>query len=520
MNLSRLKIIRVIISLIFFISISALFLDIRNFLSPAYTNYFTYLQFIPSLIKFLKLTGIAAAGFIFIIILTLLFGRFYCSSICPLGTFQDIFSYMSTRFKKKKHFKLRKPSNLIRYLFLVIPVIFIVSGNLFAVNLLDPYSNFGRIFTQLFKPILIELNNIVSFVLDKFKIYSIFAIELKNPDFVLILFPVSFLILVLGFSLTAGRLFCNTICPVGTILGLISKLSIFKIKIDEENCISCNLCEKVCKSGCIDKKAKAVDFSRCVNCYNCFTVCPTNGINYSYGFKKHSNTIHEKVDYKKREFVVSIIAFLIGTSKLAYTQTKIVAKKLSTIPIIKKNPVSPPGSISLQHFTESCTACHLCISACPTQVLQPAFLEYGIWGILQPRMDYSFNFCNFECVVCSQVCPTGAIIPIHLDKKKLTQLGKVKFIKDNCIVYSEKTDCGACAEHCPSKAVIMIPYEKIRAPEIKDEYCIGCGACEYACPVKPYKAIYVEGNSVHQQAKVKKENKIEEKINYKEDFPF
>jgi NAD-dependent dihydropyrimidine dehydrogenase PreA subunit len=135
-------------------------------------------------------------------------------------------------------------------------------------------------------------------------------------------------------------------------------------------------------------------------------------------------------------------------------------------------------------------------------------------------MDYTTSYCNFDCVICGEVCPNGAILPVKLEKKKLTQLGQAKFIKDNCIVYTEKTDCGACSEHCPTKAVIMVPFEGIRAPEVHDECCIGCGACEYACPVRPYKAIYVETNSVHQTAKKKEEVKIEKKVNYKEDFPF
>lgn len=325
--------------------------------------------------------------------------------------------------------------------------------------------------------------------------------------------------MVLWLSYKYGRLFCNTVCPVGTFLGLLSKLSLLKIKIDEENCISCNLCERVCKSGCIDKKEKEIDFSRCVSCYNCFSVCPTGGIKFSVNFNKKPE-IHEEVDYKKREFVAGIVAFIIGSKGITFAQEKIIPKKLSTVPDLKKFPVTPPGSISIDHFTSSCTACNLCISACPTKVLQPSFLEYGFLGILQPRMDYHTNFCNFDCTICGDVCPTGAILPVSKNKKQLTQIGKVKFVKENCVVHTEKTDCGACAEHCPTKAVTMVPFENIKSPEIKNEYCIGCGACEHACPTKPYKAIFVEGNEVHLTAKKKEVKQIELKTNPEEDFPF
>ena len=506
---------------------TVLFLDYGNIFSPYYTNYFTYLQFVPSLIKFIWLAGIASAGFIFVLLLTIIFGRVYCSSICPLGTLQDIFSYVHKKIKKRKYFKLTEPNNWLRYSFLLLAAGFLIFGSLFIINLLDPYSNFGRIVTQLFKPALLLLNNTAAFMLNKFNLYSIYPVEIKGSNLFLLSVPILLLIIIFWMSFTSGRLFCNTVCPVGTILGLFSRSSIFKIKIDKEKCISCNLCERVCKSGCIDKKNKAVDFSRCVSCYNCLTVCPTEGINYSFGLKKKEVTTESGIDIKKREFVIAIAGLLFTPVSSILAQTKIKARNPSKVPIFKKSPITPPGSISIEQFTSRCTACNLCISACPVQVLQPSFLDYGILGIMKPRMDYQTSYCNFDCIICSQVCPSGAILPIKPEKKRLTQLGKVTFIKDNCIVFTEKTDCGACAEHCPTKAVTMVPYEEgtkkienLRMPEVQNEYCIGCGACEYACPVMPYKAIYVEGNLVHQTAKKKEEKKIEEKINYKEDFPF
>ena len=266
--------------------------------------------------------------------------------------------------------------------------------------------------------------------------------------------------------------------------------------------------------------------SRCVACFDCIPSCPTEGITYSYTFSRQQSTNKanepEPLDNSRRNFITKTSLYLFSLSTLAaQVKKKIIVTKPSTIPIFRKYAVSPPGSISLKRFNSKCTACNLCVSSCPTQVLQPSFLEYGFIGILQPRLDNLAGFCNFECKICCDVCPTGAILAFDLEKKKMTQIGIAKFVKDNCIVQTQKTDCGACSEHCPTKAVHMIPFEgKLVIPEMRDDYCIGCGACEFACPTKPYKAIYVEGNSLHQLAKKNVELKKQEVINTKEDFPF
>lgn len=135
-------------------------------------------------------------------------------------------------------------------------------------------------------------------------------------------------------------------------------------------------------------------------------------------------------------------------------------------------------------------------------------------------MNYSASYCNYDCVICSQVCPTGAILPLDSVSKKEVQIGKANFVKDDCIVVTKKTDCGACSEHCPTKAVHMVPYDHLRLPEVNDEICVGCGACEHACPTKPRKAIYVNANAVHLKAKKPQIQKIENTLKSNQDFPF
>jgi ferredoxin len=204
---------------------------------------------------------------------------------------------------------------------------------------------------------------------------------------------------------------------------------------------------------------------------------------------------------------------------------KIIQSQPTTIPVHVTSPVSPPGSKSVDHFTATCTACHLCVSACPSRVLVPSFLEFGFLGIMQPRMDYHAGHCNYECNVCMEICPSGAIQPLNLEEKKTTQLGVAKFIKENCVVYTDNTNCGACSEHCPTKAVNMVPYLNMPAkqlviPKVNPDICIGCGGCEYACPTKPYKAIYVDGNPVHKIARKPEVKTIDQPVDSSEDFPF
>jgi ferredoxin len=518
--LGHLKKVRIGVSLLFFILFTVIYLNLSGLAVQKLYNYLTYLQFIPSIIKFVSVISILATGFAVVIIFTLLFGRVYCSSVCPMGTLQDIISFISKKLNKKKYFKFKKGYGILKYSILTGTVLSFFTGGIILINFLDPFSNTGKVFTNLLRPVLIFVNNFAAFGLGKLNVYWLYPIEIRGMSYA----AIGFSLIVLGtigfMSYTRGRLFCNSICPVGTILGLISKYSIFKISIDRDNCISCNLCEKVCKAGCIDKKNKIIHFERCVSCYNCFSVCPKGGIGYSNSLGKRGEVTPCVVDNKRREFISKTFLYVIGLSTISLGQIKVIPKKLSKIANIKKHAVCPPGSRSIAHFTGRCTACHLCVSGCPTQVLQPSLWEYGFTGVLQPHMDYKASFCNQECVICGQVCPTGAILPLTINEKKLTQIGKTNFIKENCIVETEGTECGACSEHCPTKAVQMVPYKNLHLPEIKNEYCIGCGACEFACPVRPYKAIFVDGNEIHQMAKKKVEGKIEQKVDLKSDFPF
>jgi len=540
MKVTVLKKIRVAVSLFFFLLTLSLFLDYRNILPASVYSKILFLQFVPSFVKFLSVISLSAVGFTAILLLTLFFGRVYCSSICPLGTLQDSLIFISKKLQDKKarreFFKYEKGKKWWRYFFFALAVIPFSGGTLFFINLLDPYSSFGKMSAHLFRPLLITANNALAFLLERMSLYIVYPFEYKGVEPFALIVTVATFVFIAYLSITKGRLYCNTVCPVGTLLGLVSKYSFVKIAINEQRCKSCGICERVCKANCIDKKTKTVDFDRCVSCFNCFDVCPTDGMKFEYGFFSSSKKSHpkteiakacevnkkeENVNNSKRNFLVNTFVYAVSLTGIALSQIKIIPKKESKVAVFRKNPVTPPGSQSKYNFTQHCTSCHLCVSVCPTQVLQPAYLEYGLLGMFQPRMNYQIGFCNFECKLCGDVCPTSAISSLSLERKKLTQLGKAKFVKENCIVNTENTDCGACSEHCPTKAVNMVPYKnKLVIPEVKEEFCIGCGACEFACPTKPYKAIYVEGNSRHLTAKINKGKKIEQKVDYKEEFPF
>ncbi|MFO7789727.1 MAG: 4Fe-4S binding protein [Bacteroidota bacterium] len=526
MQYKYLKRFRVVLSVIFLSLLGLFFLDFAEFFPPEFITGVLFLQFIPSLLKFFTVFSLVATGFIIVFILTLLFGRVYCSTVCPLGIMQDVISYLKRKFTKKKryNYKYIKSIPWLRYSLLGVTVAFLLAGNILLLGLLDPYSIFGRITSDLFRPFFSGATNFVASALNSFDIYAVNKVDIRTIHFEVIIIPIIFLILVVWMSLSKGRLYCNTICPVGTFLGLVSKVSIFQIKLDESTCTKCGLCENACKGECIDYTALKVDFSRCVGCFNCLSVCPASSASYKlndlYKAKKAvpETTVNNNHGTDRRKFVGGFLLALLGASKLAKAQN--IVSSNATTEIERKHPVSPPGSKTTERFNNACTACHLCVNVCPTDVLQPAVLQYGYRGLMQPRLDNHAGYCNYECTLCGDVCPTGAILPISTQEKKLTQIGRARFVKENCIVETEGTDCGSCAEHCPTKAVRMVDYKNnLRIPEVTEDICIGCGACEYACPTAPYKAIYVEGNPVHERAKNPQQKQVE-KVEHKEDFPF
>lgn len=521
----RLKTLRVGVALVFFVLIALVFLDFHNLVAPSIAKGLLYLQFVPSLLQYVNQAALGAGGFIVVVLLTLFFGRIYCSTLCPLGTLQDVISFIARRKRKRprRGFQYAEPHTALRYSILAVTVLLLLWGSGLLLNLLDPFSSFGRISANLFRPVVLFFNNLVAAILEQWGIYTLPRVRWAVFTPAATGVSMATLLLLAWLAISRGRLYCNTICPVGTLLGLFARISWLRIGIHHQSCKGCTLCEDVCKAGCIDSRQKTVDNSRCVSCYNCLDVCQRNGLRFENKWQRRPPPLQP--DQERREFLVNSGVFLLGLAGAPEPGKAIIQSKPTTIPEKVTCPTSPPGSGSIAGFSAACTACHLCVSACPSRVLVPSLFEFGFDGIMQPQMNFRTGHCNYECTICMEVCPSGAIVPLDLEQKKLTQLGVAKFIKENCVVFTDNTACGACSEHCPTKAVDMVPYanpanKDLKIPEMKPDYCIGCGGCEHACPTKPYKAIFVDGNPEHKLAKKPVVKKIEANIDNNEDFPF
>ncbi len=534
MNLKHLKTLRVVVSVLVLILGGSLFLDFHGIIPPSVQRGFLSLQFFPSLLRLSHEVTLLAVGFFVVVLLTLLFGRVYCSTLCPLGTLQDAVSRIAERKKGKRRFLFSKPKYALHYLITAVVVAPLFAGSLVLLDTLEPFSNFGRVMNDLVRPAVVLAHNSVAWVVGRFNPYAITPLPLPDISWTAVGVASAILFVIGYLSWQHGRLFCNLLCPVGALLGVFSRVSLFKIAINEPKCKGCALCEKVCKAQCIHMDDRTIDFSACVSCFNCMEVCPTVGIAYESPFRtrkvnqaaaqvrtrhirrpRRETSSHPMHSGGRRKFfknVVGSFAGVLGVSAVVGSTLQTNAQPL--------DPVTPPGSLGRDHFTSKCTACHLCVSVCPTQVLSPSLFAFGIEGLLQPRMNYDINYCNFDCTLCSDVCPTGAILPVDQPTKKLIQIGKTTFVKDDCIVITKKKDCAACSEHCPTKAVKMVPYENRFLPEVHNEYCVGCGACEHACPVTPRKAIFVTANKIHLVAKPQPTKHQEQRREVLQEFPF
>jgi len=538
MNFGLLKALRVCLAAAFFLSTAFLFLDIWETGLKTLSNKLLFLQFVPSVVRFIDQPVVAAAGFIVVLITALMFGRIYCSAVCPLGIFQDLLSRFfsgkaKTRGKTKRPYRhqYRAPHSVLRYSVLIATLLLFFGGSGLLLNLLDPFSSFGRIVSSLLRPLVVLLNNFGVPLAETLGVHALYRI----PWPVYASVSVGIALVTLGtvgwMSVRHGRLYCNTLCPVGTLLGLVSKFSLVRIGIDAYSCWSCGRCAQRCKAGCINVKTKRVDVDRCISCFNCLSVCPDKAIAFRPGFQPNFQS-EQLIEQKKetnqdrRSFVLALATGVFGMAARrvnAAPETLPVQTRPTTIPESRTSPLSPPGSVSIARYTAICTACHLCVSACPSRVLVPSVFAFGLSGMMQPQMDFSAGHCNYDCTVCSNICPSGALLPLTVEKKQQTQVGKAKFIKENCVVYTDNTNCGACSEHCPTKAVHMVPYlntagRKLVIPKVDETICVGCGGCEHACPTKPFKAIYLDGNPTHKTAQKPKEQKLE--MDTGEDFPF
>ena len=489
-----LKKIRTILAVVFFTLITLLFLDFTGTLHHWF-SWMAKIQFLPAVL------ALNVGVIIALVLLTFVFGRIYCSIICPLGVFQDVLARLN---RKKNKYSYSKALSWLRYTMLGVMVVALLAGIGSVFQLLAPYSAYGRIATMIFQPLWKIGNNLLASIADHLDSYAFYHVEQVAVSLaVLIVAIVTFIVLAI-LAWRNGRTYCNTICPVGTVLSFVARFSFLKIHFDLDKCKNCSLCSKNCKASCIDFKTHTVDYSRCVVCGDCIESCKFGALRYD------NKRIHQKaqaeggaIDTSKRSFLVA--SALLTTAALAQKKDKVMdgglAELEDKVAPKRLTPLTPPGSLAHWHFARHCTGCQLCVSECPNHVLRPST---DLMHFMLPEMSYERGYCRPECTRCSEVCPAGAIHLIDKEEKTSIQIGHAVWIKKNCVILTDEVECGNCARHCPSGAIEMLPLdenneESPMVPAINENACIGCGACEYVCPSRPFSAIYVEGHEVHRK---------------------
>lgn len=511
--------IRIVLAAVFFTGITLLFLDFTGTLH-AWLGWMAKIQLLPAILA-LNFAIVAI-----LLLLTLIFGRVYCSTICPLGVMQDIISWIHGKTKKKNRFRFRwsPAKNLLRYPILVLFVAGLALGAHSIAILIAPYSAYGRIASNILAPVYRLGNNVLAWLAERAGSYAFYSADiwLKSASSLAIAAVTFAVIFFLAWR--NGRTWCNTVCPVGTVLGFFSRFSLFAPVIDTEKCRNCGLCSRQCKASCINMKEHKIDYSRCVACMDCIDTCKDGAISYRCRFldslrslemtkgKIENDEVAEangkgmtkegaKRYEGRRAFLMSaaMVAATAATAKVRQDVDGGLAEIDYAEKPERKVPLVPAGSVSLKHFNDHCTACQLCISVCPNNVLRPSA---DLSRLMLPEMSYDRGYCRPECTRCSEICPAGAIRPVTKEEKSSIQIGHAIVNLNNCVVNTDNVSCGNCARHCPAGAIRMVRKEpdnpkSLRIPTVNEERCIGCGACENLCPARPFTAIYVEGHEVH-----------------------
>lgn len=493
--------IRIIIGSLFFLLTTMLFLDFTG-VFHSWFGWMAKVQLIPALL------AMNIVVLVSLVLLTLFFGRIYCSVICPLGVLQDGISYISGKRKgKKNRFRYSSAKSWLRYGFLGLLIIAFVLGISAVVSILDPYAAYGRIAANIFTPAYRLVNNALALIAERADSYAFYSTEVWLKSWIIFGVSTITLIIIGVLAWRYGRTYCNTICPVGTLLGLLSRFSLLKPRFNADKCNNCGLCARACKSSCINSKTQTIDYSRCVTCFNCIDRCKSGAIKYTpvrLGKKEKAdiNKIDNIEEGVTRRSALSLLTLFAVTNTIKAQQlhvdgglAEIEDKKVPD----RKTPIVPPGALSAKNMKRHCTACQLCVSACPNNILRPS---NNLSVFMQPEISYERGYCRPECVECSLVCPTSAIKAISTPEKSAISIGLAVWIKDNCVVNRDEIQCDNCERHCPTGAITLIDRnpgstESLKIPVIDKELCIGCGACENLCPARPFSAIYVEGNVRH-----------------------
>jgi len=472
MKQKHLKYVRIAAAVLFFALFAAVAVGFRPLDALLVT------QFGPGLLRLtsgLFLGTLAAV--VLIAVATLLFGRIYCSVLCPLGILQDGIAFLAQRIKGKAHRRYRfMDTRPVKYGVFLAVIALAVAGVALPLIALLPSSNF---FTFVSNVIL----RLVCTTDPEVGTPSYYCV---NPPAVAFCFSLCVFAFVAALAAWRGRVYCNTLCPVGAALSLLGRAPLWRITLSQDMCVCCGMCEAACKGGAIDAKKKSVLAENCVMCFNCIPACKRGGVKLEFRPKDAP-----KFDLSRRHFIGAAGGVVAGAG------AALIARRLEKAlpPQSCHTPAMPPGAGSAKRFHEKCVGCGICIRECEGHVLAPSVEQYGLKGFMQPVMDYSRGACVYTCNHCSNVCPAGALLPLTLEVKQTTRVGLASVDVKTCV------GCGICASKCPAFAITINRQGEKNLASVSSDCCIGCGLCENVCPLPDAPAIKVSG--VSEQTRVK-----------------
>ncbi|MGD0879333.1 MAG: 4Fe-4S dicluster domain-containing protein [Anaerolineales bacterium] len=435
-----------------------------------------------------------------VLLLTLVFGRAWCGWLCPLGTILDLFPLDRGRKGRPA------PSDGWRRVKFDLVIVICVAALLGNLTLLffDPLALLQRTLTVSLWPALDRIVTAleaalvnVPFLADPLSTFDGWirpaVLPLQPVFYTAGLFYAAVFLGVILLNMLAARFWCRYLCPLGGGLGLLSKLAVFRRQVGTD-CKGCTLCTDICPTGTIDPaKDYASDPSECTLCLDCLEVCPRGLTRFVPAFSLGKRMAY---DPGRRDVLLGVGATI---AAVALFKTDSLAKRQSAWLI------RPPGvretNSDLAAFTK-CTRCNECIRVCPTGGLQPSVFEAGLEGLGAPILVPRLGYCDYSCNACGQACPVQAIPPLSLDQKRQQVIGLAYINQNRCIPWSDHQPCLVCQEMCPvpQKAIQLEQANvwgpdgtqvAIQLPHVLRDLCIGCGICEYKCPVSGEAAIRV-----------------------------
>ncbi|MFH1488482.1 MAG: 4Fe-4S binding protein [Pseudomonadota bacterium] len=427
-----------------------------------------------------------------LLLLSPLFGRLFCGYICPMGTTLDGADWVF-----KAHRKNGNQSGRLRSLKYLL-VLFLIGASIFGVSfvfLASPLSLITRFYGLMIHPLLAFLLDgslrIIRPLSEWMDVNTFLLAQIKTPRFATQFFLLAFFISLFALARLSPRFWCRNLCPSGALLALLSRKSVIRRQVSDE-CTSCGLCVNVCPMNAVDSEEPGrTRHEECLMCQSCSRICPVNAISFSCRPRTGPGD-PSRISASRRQFIA---AGLCGAATAAVTLTGLQTSYGKEGPgrVAPAGLLRPPGSLPEFSFLSRCVRCGECMTACPTNTLQPIWFKAGIQGLFSPAITPRRGVCNPECRNCGTVCPTGAISKLTKKERVWAKTGTAVIFRQKCLAWEHRKSCMVCDEVCPFKAVEFIkePGNPVPVPQVVEEKCAGCGSCEYYCPVQNEAAIVV-----------------------------